>query len=114
MGHKQFLRECREDPGRAAWMRAMMDRQKLVTVTDSAHVVQFGTRAGTWPGGRFRGFDIPAGDYEFDVAFMYRFQDERIAERWAIRDDLDDPAARRAPEPGLNSERPQSPRTRSR
>ena len=87
-GTKQFLRECREDPGKAAWMRAMMSDQELVTIAEGDYVIQFGERTGTWPGGRFRGFDIPAGAYHYDVAFMYRFQHGRIAERWAVRDDL--------------------------
>ena len=30
----------------------------------------------------------PAGDYDRDFACMYRFEGGRIAERWAIRDDL--------------------------
>ena len=34
------------------------------------------------------GFDAPAGTATRDVAFAYRFVDGRIAERWAIRDDL--------------------------
>jgi predicted ester cyclase len=87
-GTKQFLRECQVDPGKAAWMRAMMSGQQLVMIADGDYVIQFGRRAGRWPGGRFRGFDIPAGEYEYDVAFMYRFQDGSIGERWAIRDDL--------------------------
>jgi ketosteroid isomerase-like protein len=87
-GTKQFLRECQVDPGKAAWMRAMMSGQQLVTIADGDYVIQFGQRAGRWFGGRFRGFDIPAGEYEYDVAFMYRFQDGSIGERWAIRDDL--------------------------
>jgi predicted ester cyclase len=87
-GTKQFLRECRQDPGKAAWMRAMMGQQEVVTIADSDYVIQLGRRTGTWPGGRFRGFDIPAGAYEYDVAFMYRFEQGRIAERWAVRDDL--------------------------
>jgi hypothetical protein len=41
-----------------------------------------------WPGGPFRSYDNSAGDCECDVAFMYRFKNGRIAERWAIRDDL--------------------------
>jgi hypothetical protein len=36
----------------------------------------------------FRGVRIPAGDYTREVAFMYRLQQGRIAERWAVRDDL--------------------------
>ena len=87
-GTKQFLRECRNHPGRAAWMHTMLGQQDLVTIAEGDYVIQFGKRTGTWPGGQFRGYDIPAGDYEYDVAFMYRFEQGRIAERWAIRDDL--------------------------
>src|SRR5581483_3744310 len=87
-GTKEFLLECRQDPGRAAWMHTMLGQQKLVTTAEGDYVIQFGTRSGTWPGGQFRGYDIPAGDYEYAVAFMYRFEDGRIAERWALRDDL--------------------------
>ena len=87
-GTKEFLRECRQEPGRAAWMRTMVGQGELVMIAEGDYVIQFGKRAGTWPGGQFRGFDIPAGDYEYDVAFMYRFEDGRIAERWALRDDL--------------------------
>jgi predicted ester cyclase len=31
---------------------------------------------------------MPSGSYARDVAFMYRLIDGRIAERWAVRDDL--------------------------
>ena len=51
-------------------------------------VVQFGRRELHWPGGPFRGFDLAAGICSRDVAFAYRLRDSRIAERWAIRDDL--------------------------
>jgi predicted ester cyclase len=87
-GTKQFLRECRSDPGRAAWMHTMLNGQDFVVVAEGDYVIQFGRRTGAWPGGRFRGYDIPSGEYEYDVAFMYRFEQGRIAERWAIRDDL--------------------------
>jgi hypothetical protein len=52
------------------------------------YVVQYGIREGHWPGGSFRGAQIPAGDYAREVAFMYRLHRGRIAERWAVRDDL--------------------------
>lgn len=87
-GTKEFLRECGSDPGRAAWMRTLHGRHDLLTIAEGDYVIQFGKRTGAWPGGQFRGHDIPAGDYELDVAFMYRFEEGRIAERWAIRDDL--------------------------
>jgi hypothetical protein len=41
-----------------------------------------------WPGGTFRGMDTACGPYTTDAAFMYRLVDDRIAERWAVRDDL--------------------------
>jgi predicted ester cyclase len=87
-GTKQFLRECEQDPGKSGWMLAMMGQQDLLTIAEADHVIQFGRRTGTWPGGHFRGIDIRAGEYEYEVAFMYRFQGGRIAERWALRDDL--------------------------
>jgi|SRR5215217_954827 len=59
-----------------------------VLVAEGDHVVQFGVRAGTWRGGPFLGFDVDPGLYSRDVAFCYRIQDGKIAERWAMRDDL--------------------------
>jgi hypothetical protein len=88
LGTKQFLAESAGDQRKAAWRRSMIFDQQVVTVGEGDYVTQFGKRAGTWPGGRFRGVDIPAGDYEYNVAFMYRFREGRIAERWALRDDL--------------------------
>lgn len=87
-GTKQFLRESAQDPGKATWLRAMLVDQDVITIAEGNYVVQFGQRRGAWPGGRFRGIDIHAGDYTYDVAFMYRFKNGRIAERWAVRDDL--------------------------
>ena len=37
---------------------------------------------------RSGGFDVPAGTFTRDTAFASRLVDGRIAERWAIRDDL--------------------------
>jgi predicted ester cyclase len=87
-GTKEFLRECQLDLGRASWKRSMISDQQVVTIGEDDYVIQYGTRAGTWPGGRFRGVEVRAGDYRYDVAFMYRFERGRIAERWAVRDDL--------------------------
>jgi ketosteroid isomerase-like protein len=36
----------------------------------------------------FRGFDVPAGHFLRDCAFMFRVRDGLITDRWAIRDDL--------------------------
>jgi predicted ester cyclase len=87
-GTKQFLRECREDQGTAAWLRALHGERDLITIAEGDYVIQYGRITSKWPGRPFRGYDIPAGDYECDVAVMYRFQNGRIAERWAVRDDL--------------------------
>ena len=87
-GTKQFLRECRQDPEKAEWLRALHGERDLTTIAEGDYVIQYGTITSTWPGRRFRGYDIPSGDYACDVAFMYRFEGGLIAERWAIRDDL--------------------------
>lgn len=87
-GTKEFLRggaasatTGRRDAAKSEW------RQRWV-VAEGDLLVEFGTREGNWPGGTFRGVDVPPGPYSRDVAFMYRFVGGRIAERWAVRDDL--------------------------
>jgi predicted ester cyclase len=81
-GTREFL----AGRGRQQWR---MDAwRELTTVAEGDYVVQYGIRAGRWPGGSFRGFQIPAGDYTREVAFMYRIHGGRVAERWAVRDDL--------------------------
>ena len=62
--------------------------ESIVVVAEDEFVVQFGRRAGHWPGGEFLGIPAAAGDYARDFAAMFRFVDGKIAERWAIRDDL--------------------------
>lgn len=61
---------------------------ELRLVADDTFLVQFGRRGGTWPGGPFLGIQAPAGPYSRDFMAAFRFTDGRIAERWAIRDDL--------------------------
>lgn len=80
-GTREFL----SSPGRRAHAGRWVQH---VVVAEDNYVVEYGVRAGYWPGGPFRGFDVPGGPYERDVAFMYRLEDGRIAERWAVRDDL--------------------------
>jgi predicted ester cyclase len=60
--------------------------KNLFVVAEDDLVVQFGVRGHQWPGGRFRGFDVPAGHCERGTAFMYRIADDRIVERWAVND----------------------------
>ena len=61
---------------------------KLTVVAEGPYVVQFGKRGGHWPGGEFMGIEAAAGPYSRDFMAAYRFANGRIAERWAIRDDL--------------------------
>jgi predicted ester cyclase len=80
-GTREFLASARRGQKTGRWVHS-------VVVAEGDFVVQFGTLAGDWDGGLFRGFNMPRGSYIRDVAFMYRLVDGRIAERWAIRDDL--------------------------
>jgi predicted ester cyclase len=81
-GTREFLLTSGRDKFRAdRW------RDKTV-VAEGDLVVQYGVREGHWHGGSFRGIEIPAGDYTREFAVMYRLVDGRIAERWAVRDDL--------------------------
>ncbi len=80
-GTRQFLRNAGKDFLADRW-------DQLVVVAEGDYVVQFGVRGGRWTGGSFLGVDAPAGNYSREVAFVYRLVDGRIAERWAIRDDL--------------------------
>ena len=80
-GSREFLRSAQRDVHGARWVEYFI-------VAENDMVVQFGSREHDWPGGPFRGFDAPAGTYVRDTAFAYRLAAGRIAERWAIRDDL--------------------------
>ena len=59
-----------------------------VVVAEGDFVVWFGMRGGRWAGGSLLGFDVPEGDYERGFTVMYRLEDGKIVERWAVRDDL--------------------------
>ena len=61
---------------------------ELVVVAEGDFVVQDGRRHGRWHGGRFMGIEASPGPYDRGFASMYRFEAGRIAERWAVRDDL--------------------------
>jgi predicted ester cyclase len=80
-GTREFLRAAQRDVHGARWLESFV-------VAENDLVVQFGSREHHWSGGRFRGFDAPAGRHVRDTAFAYRLMDGRITERWAIRDDL--------------------------
>ena len=80
-GTREFLRTGMPQFQADGWTDSVM-------VAEGDYVVQFGVRAGTWRGGSFLGFDVSPGPYSRNVAFCYRIQDGKIAERWAMRDDL--------------------------
>ncbi|MGI9005240.1 MAG: ester cyclase [Streptosporangiaceae bacterium] len=81
-GTREFL----SNQGSSGWRS---DRWwQVMVMAESDYVVQYGIREGHWPGGSFRGVQIPEGEYTREVAFMYRLYHGRIAERWAVRDDL--------------------------
>src|ERR1041384_4953313 len=77
-GTKEFLRQGaastggRKDPHTSTWIQRWV-------VAEGDLVIEFGKREGNWPGGKFRGLEIPAGPYTRDVAFMYRLVDGKIA-----------------------------------
>lgn len=80
-GTRDFLATRAALLGDAGW-------SQLTVVAEGDYVVQFGVRGGKWAGGNLFGLDVPPGDYERDFAVMYRLTEGRIAERWAVRDDL--------------------------
>ena len=80
-GTREFLRTGWRQFHGDGWTDSVM-------VAEGDYVVQFGVRAGTWGGEPFLGFDVNAGPYSREVAFCYRIQDAKIAERWAMRDDV--------------------------
>ncbi len=62
--------------------------EELTVVAEGEYVVQFGVRSGRWHGGELMGIAASPGQYSRGFAAMYRLRDGRIAERWAVRDDL--------------------------
>ena len=80
-GTRLFLQRARREHHPVRWTWSTL-------VAEGDYVVQFGEREQQWPGGSFRGFHVPAGVFRRDSAFAYRLVDGRLAERWAIRDDL--------------------------
>jgi predicted ester cyclase len=80
-GTREFLRTGMPRLDENGWSDSVM-------VAEGDYVVQFGVRGGNWRGGPFLGIDANPGRYSREVAFCYRIQDNKIAERWAMRDDL--------------------------
>jgi predicted ester cyclase len=88
-GRPQGLEGTREFLASAFGNRFMTDGwQHVNVIAEGDFVVQHGVRGGSWPGGPFLGLEAEPGEYAREVAFVYRFEDGKIAERWAIRDDL--------------------------
>ena len=80
-GTREFPRAARRDLHGGGWITSSV-------IAEAESVVQFGSLELTWPGGSLLGFETPAGVAVRDVAFAYRVVGGRIAEGWAIRDDL--------------------------
>lgn len=81
-GTREFLRKAKAAFQADGWTNS-------VVVAEGDYVVQFGTRAGTFVGEKFLGFAVePGRRYSREVAFCYRIRDGKIAERWAMRDDI--------------------------
>lgn len=80
-GTREFLQQSAAQFGGDGWTQ-------LRVIAEGDFVVQHGVRGGAWRGGRLFGYDVQPGPYSREVVFLYRIQDGRIAERWAVRDDL--------------------------
>lgn len=80
-GTREFLTVSARRFGDGGWA-------SLQTIAEGDLLVQHGMRGGHWPGGPLFGFDLQPGPYSREVAFLYRLDGGRIAERWAVRDDL--------------------------
>jgi predicted ester cyclase len=80
-GTRDFLRNGMKRLNEDGWTASVM-------VAEGDYVVQFGVRGGTFQGGSFLGIDANPGPYSREVAFCYRIENGKIAERWAMRDDL--------------------------
>jgi predicted ester cyclase len=80
-GTREFLRTGMPRLNEDGWTDSVM-------VAEGDYVVQFGVRGGNWRGGSFLGIDADPGPYSREVAFCYRIENDKIAERWAMRDDL--------------------------
>jgi predicted ester cyclase len=80
-GTREFLAKSAAQFGDTGW-------GSLQVIAEADFVVQHGQRQGNWKGGPFFEFDLHAGPYSREVAFIYRLNAGRITDRWAIRDDL--------------------------
>ena len=61
---------------------------QVTVIAERDYVVQHGIRSGRWKGGPLFGFELRAGEYSRECVFIYRLENGRIAERWAVRDDM--------------------------
>src|SRR5678815_4301995 len=61
-GTRAFLLKAQRSKYPARWVWSHI-------VADGDYVVQFGVREQVWPGGRFRGYDFPAGTFQRETAF---------------------------------------------
>jgi predicted ester cyclase len=58
-------------------------------VAEGDLVIVYGIREATWQAEKFRGLTTPQGKHvAVELAHMFRLRDGKIAEHWAVRDDL--------------------------
>jgi predicted ester cyclase len=80
-GTREFLTQAAARFGDTGW-------SNLQVIAEGDFVVQHGIRSGRWQGGDLFGFPVEPGSYSREVVFLYRLNDGRITDRWAVRDDL--------------------------
>jgi predicted ester cyclase len=58
-------------------------------IVGDGDLVVYGRREGTWQATSFRGIDTPSNiPVSVELAHMFRLHEGKIAEHWAVRDDL--------------------------
>jgi predicted ester cyclase len=76
----------------AGFSRAAQPDQRWTwknVVAEGDLVIVYGVREATWQAEKFRGFATPQGKHvAVELAHMFRLRDGKIAEHWAVRDDL--------------------------
>lgn len=79
---KELLRSIHDSQSDRRWTE-----QRYVAEDDI--VIVYGVREGYWCAASFRGVATPdPGDIATELAHMFRLENGRIAEHWAVRDDL--------------------------
>ena len=79
---KMLMRAIHESQADRRWTAQLY-------VAEGDYVVVYGRREGYWQAPNFRGVPTPdPGHISTELAHLFRLQNGRIAEHWAVRDDL--------------------------